>query len=141
MPKEGEKGRSPRTGKPPDFKALWVAKRDGVDDWREIGVGFAHDSATGANVILSIIPIGGKFHLRAVLPPGIDRHATSSGTDDRNEPLQRPPSLEAFSVLRDGKTWIRIGSAKMHSDRLGWSVSLDAAPVDGYVILKEAFAP
>lgn len=132
---------SPRVGKPPDFKVLWPVDSGGKTDWREIGVAFAHSDATGCNVILQIIPIDGRFHLRAVAPPGIDKHATASGTDERSWPSEQEDSatLDAFCVLRDGKTWIKVGSAVMHRDRLGWSVTLSATPVDGYVILKEGF--
>lgn len=54
-------------------------------------------------------------------------------------PLSKQPSHIAYHVRdRDGAKaiWNRIGSAWAHSDGKGFSVQLDAVPVDGRVSLR-----
>lgn len=55
--------------------------------------------------------------------------------------MSKKPSLIAYTVKERGKgqssIWTKIGAAWKHSDEFGYSVVLDAFPVDGRIVLIE----
>jgi hypothetical protein len=56
-----------------------------------------------------------------------------------NSPTSNAPTLVAYQVreVKEGKDfWTRIGSAWSHKDGKGFTVQLDAIPVDGRITLR-----
>jgi hypothetical protein len=55
--------------------------------------------------------------------------------------MNRKPQLIAYTVKNRerGKTaiWTKIGAAWPHADKPGFSIELDAYPVDGRIVLVE----
>jgi hypothetical protein len=60
-------------------------------------------------------------------------------TSKTNEPASKAPSHVAYQVRdREGQKgfWTRIGSVWPHADGKGFSVQLDAVPLDGRITLR-----
>ena len=59
--------------------------------------------------------------------------------------MSRKPQLIAYTVKNRerGKTaiWTKIGAAWPHADKPGFSIELDAFPVDGRIVLVEPKEP
>lgn len=59
----------------------------------------------------------------------------------QQEPAKKVPTLHAF-VVKDGKGdgqkgfWTKIGTAWAHEDGEGFSIVLDALPIDGRIVLR-----
>lgn len=55
-----------------------------------------------------------------------------------NLPISRKPSHRLFRVVGDGDAanWTPIGAAWPHKDGLGFSISCDAVPLQGRIVLR-----
>lgn len=129
-----------RKGLPPDYNAIVFV--EGSSSVR-VGVGFEHATPkSGINVLLAATPAGDTFHLRAVVPAGVDGLATASSTQDTGRGSQPDDEVtsSAYVVERSskGERWHRIGQATRHRDRLGWKVVVALYPKDGQIIIKDA---
>lgn len=130
-----------KKGLPPDYNAVVFIKK-GEPQSARIGVAFDHAAPRqGMNVLLSANPASDTFHLRAVVPAGVDGAVTASSTVDtgRGADEGRTAALAAYVVERapDGDRWTRIGTATQHRDKLGWRVVVAMYPRDGNIILKD----
>lgn len=64
----------------------------------------------------------------------------SNRTQTKGKRTTNRPTHEAFVVVNrgnsDNATWIRCGAAWSHEDGAGFTIQLDAMPVDGRLVLR-----